>query len=141
MLKTKLALQKFIAEKNKKVLFTPGPASLSKENIMGLEPCFGRGDGEYDKIENLFWIKLKKLLVRKNCKISGSGSLALEMMTLNFLYGSVLIIKTGYYSDRLYSISSAKKNFKFIKKLVYVDINEVEKISGKFDWFFLLYRN
>ena len=46
MLKTKLALQKFIAEKNKKVLFTPGPASLSKENIMGLEPCFGRGDGE-----------------------------------------------------------------------------------------------
>ncbi len=141
MLKTKLVLQKFIAEKNKKVLFTPGPASLSKENIMGLEPCFGRGDGEYDKIEKFVLDKIKKITGHeKIVRFQGSGSLALEMMTLNFLYGSVLIIKTGYYSDRLYSISlSAKKNFKFIKKLVYVDINEVEKMSGKFDWVFSCY--
>ena len=41
--------------------------------------------------------------------------------------------KNRYYSDRLYSISLSAKKFKFIK-LVYVDINEVEKISGKFDW-------
>ena len=33
-------------------------------------------------------------------RFQGSGSLALEMMTLKFLYGKVLIVKSGYYSDK-----------------------------------------
>ena len=38
-------LEKFIQGKNKeKKLFTPGPASLLKENISSIQPCFGRGD-------------------------------------------------------------------------------------------------
>ena len=136
----KSVIQKFISKKNKKILFTPGPASLSKENIIGLEPCFGRGDTEYDKIEKFVLGKIKKITGHdKIARFQGSGSLALEMMTLN-LYGAVLIIKTGYDSDRLYNISlSAKKNFNFIKKLVYVDIDEAEQISGKFDWVFSCY--
>ena len=45
-------LKKLVIQKNKKILFTPGPASLLKENIIGLEPCFGRGDPKYDQIED-----------------------------------------------------------------------------------------
>ena len=48
-------LKKFIKDKNKKILFTPGPSSLSYENIKGLAPGFGRGDNEYLKVENI-WI-------------------------------------------------------------------------------------
>ena len=44
--------KKFIKDKNKKkVLFTPGPASLSEENIKNLSPAFGRGDSEYQLTE------------------------------------------------------------------------------------------
>ena len=43
--------------------------------------------------------------------MQGSGSFALEAVSLNFLYGKILIVSTGYYSDRLYSLClKAKKN-------------------------------
>ena len=29
---------------NNKILFTPGPSSLSYENLTGIKPCFGNGD-------------------------------------------------------------------------------------------------
>ena len=46
-------VKKFIDNKNlKKRLFTPGPASLLYENITSIEPCFGRGDYQYQKIED-----------------------------------------------------------------------------------------
>ena len=46
-------ISKFVNESNiRKKLFTPGPASLLVENITGLEPCFGRGDKDYEDIEN-----------------------------------------------------------------------------------------
>ena len=45
----------------KKILFTPGPASLVTENIVGLKPCFGRGDKDYEKIENQVLKLLKKI--------------------------------------------------------------------------------
>ena len=44
-------LKKFINKKNKKILFTPGPPSLSLENLRGISPFFGRGDKDYLKIE------------------------------------------------------------------------------------------
>ena len=44
-------VKNFIENKNiKKRLFTPGPASLLYENITSIEPCFGRGDYQYEKI-------------------------------------------------------------------------------------------
>ena len=46
-----MEFNKFIIEKNKKIIFTPGPSSLSIENIKNLGPYFGRGDKEYSKIE------------------------------------------------------------------------------------------
>ena len=57
-------LEKFIKKKNKeKKLFTPGPASLLKENISSIQPCFGRGDTNYEKLEDHVLENIKKFLV------------------------------------------------------------------------------
>ena len=60
--------QKFIKKKNKKILFTPGPASLLKENIIGIEPCFGRGDKHYDQIEKYVLTKRQKKNLSKELR-------------------------------------------------------------------------
>jgi aspartate aminotransferase-like enzyme len=129
-------LEKFVEKKNLKKLFTPGPASLIKENITSLQPCFGRGDLEYEKIENFVLNKLKKISGHKYiARMQGSASFALELMISNFLSGRVLIIKTGTYSDRLFYMSKVSKTIhKNIKKIDYVDYKKIDHINNKYDW-------
>ena len=132
-----ISVKKFVENKNlKKKLFTPGPASLLYENITSIEPCFGRGDFQYEKIENNVLRRLKKISYHKNiARMQGSASFALEVMINNFIYGKLLIIKTGIYSDRLLSMSIASKtNFKNIKKIDYIDYQKLDEISNSYDW-------
>tara|TARA_Y100000590_G_scaffold325780_2_gene369622 strand:- start:459 stop:1457 length:999 start_codon:yes stop_codon:yes gene_type:complete len=132
-------IKDFLAEKNNsKFMFTPGTASITEENIKGLGPCFGRGDDEYLNTEDRVLKKLKKITGHKNIvRMQGSGSFALEVLSLNFLYGKVLIVSTGHYSDRLYNLcTSAKKNFRKIMKVSKVDWKNIEDFSGRFDWVF-----
>ncbi len=132
-------LDKEIEKKNKKkIIFTAGPASLLKENLTQLNPCFGRGDNEYLKKEEFVLKKILKLSGQSHiARMQGSASLALEIMASNFLYGKVLIIETGYYSDRInYLTSCAKKNFKKIKKIKKINYKDVDNFSEKFDWIF-----
>ena len=128
-------------ENNKKFLFTPGPPSLSLENINMLKPCFGRGDKEYEKIENKVLDKLKKLSGKqKIVRMQGSGSTAIELMINNFLYGNILVISTGVYSDRLLSISKdQKKVFKFIKNIETVHWSKISNVNKKYDWIVACY--
>lgn len=121
---------------NEKIIFTAGPSSLSSENIIGLAPCFGRGDKLYLDIENYVLNKLKAMSGHKHiARFQGSGSLAIEMMITNFLYGKVLIIDTGYYSERLLKISKdSKKTFKNIKKIDYINYLNLENVTAKYDW-------
>lgn len=133
----KAILNKFINKKNyNKKLFTPGPASLLYENISSIEPCFGRGDIQYQKIEDSVLKRLKKMSNHKYiARMQGAASFALEIMINNFIYGKVLIIKTGVYSDRLLSMSIAcKKNFKMIKKIDYISHHNLDDIYKKYDW-------
>ena len=130
-------VKNFIDNKNlKKRLFTPGPASLLYENISSIEPCFGRGDYQYQKVEDNVLNRLKRFTNHKNiARMQGSASFALEVMINNFIYGKVLIIKTGIYSDRLLSMSTASKvNFKKIKKIDYIDYKNISEISRSYDW-------
>ena len=55
-----------------------------------------------------------KISGHKNiARLQGSASFALEIMITNFLFGNVLIINTGIYSDRLkYMSETSKKKFK-----------------------------
>ena len=51
---------------------------------------------------------------------------------INFLRGKVLIISTGYYSDRLYNLSKfAKKTHNTIKSVSKVDWKNLNQIKGK----------
>ncbi len=131
-------IKNFVEKKNKdKKIFTAGPASLLKENIIGLRPCFGRGDVDYEKIENFVLKKLKKMSNHKFiARMQGSGSLALEIVASNFFYGNILIVDTGYYSDRLKLLANdAKKNFKKIKKIKKINWKKIETIKkDNFDW-------
>ena len=104
-------ISEFIKYRNdQKYLYTPGPASLVEENLLGLRPCFGRGDLDYSEIENFVLSNLKELSGhQKIVRLQGSASLALEIMALNFLYGNVLIISTGFYSDRLIQLTNNAK--------------------------------
>ena len=133
----KKKLEDFVKKKNSsKFIFTAGPASLVTENILGLAPCFGRNDSQYLKVEEKVLKKLKNISKHKKItRIQGSGSFALEVVALNFLYGKVLIISTGYYSDRLYNLCvQAKSNFKKISKISKINWEDLDDFSTKYDW-------
>ena len=129
-------IENFIKNKNRrKILFTPGPSSLSKENILGLGPFFGRGDSDYLSVEKKVLNKLKKMSGQKRVvPLQGAGSLAIEIMCYNFLKGKILIIDTGYYSERVKKICYNLLNLKRIKILKSISWKKIDEFSGKFDW-------
>ena len=100
------------AQNQRKVLFTAGPASLLDENLLGLRPCFGRGDTDYQQVETAVLSALKAMTGHAHiARLQGSASLALEIASLNFLYGKVLVIDSGYYAQRLVSFAQmAQRN-------------------------------
>lgn len=127
----------FIIQKNKSTkLFTPGPASLVLENVTGLAPCFGRGDFKYQEIEDRVLKNILKIAGHKNiARLQGAASFALEIMISNFLYGNILIINTGVYSDRLkYMSETSKRKNSYIKKIDYVNYKKLDQIVKKYDW-------
>ena len=135
-------MKNLINKKNSdKILFTPGPASLSEANLINLNPSFGRGDKQYLKTEKNVLSKIKKISGHKYIiTTQGSGSTVLEMVSLNFLKGKVLIISTGYYSQRLYDLSIfAKKTHNYIKKVEKINWKNLDKVKGKYDWIWACY--
>ena len=139
---TEKNIEKFISNQNKKInIFTPGPATILKENIINLQTCFGRGDRNYLNLAKRVEKNLKKISGQNEMiYFQGSGSLASEILCSNFLSGKVLIISTGYYSDRLYEMSlNAMKNFRFIKKVDKVNWENIKNIKKKYNWIWCCY--
>jgi len=135
-----MKLSSLIKSANKKKIFTPGPGSLSCENIIGLKPCFGRNDIDYDKTLNYVENFIKKLSGQpKVISLQGSGSLALEIMCINFLYGKVLLVETGYYSDRIKFILENIKNNKIIKNIDFIGWESLKQIKKSYDWVIACY--
>ncbi len=133
------AFKNFVNKKNsKKYLFTPGPGSLIAENFTSMQPCFGRGDILYENLENKVLEKLKLMSGHKNIvRMQGSASLALEILVNNFFFGKILIISTGYYSDRLELLcKNFKKNSKSIKIIKKINWTNIDQLNEKFDWIF-----
>jgi len=136
-LKNKETVDNLVSSANaKKKLFTAGPASLLPENLTGIIPCFGRGDVEYLKLEDNVLTSLKLMSGHtKIARMQGSGSLALEIVATNFLCGNVLIISSGYYSERLeYLANSVCKNFGTIKNIDIMTFEEAKAAKIKYDW-------
>jgi aspartate aminotransferase-like enzyme len=135
----KIYIKKFVTNQNKiKKLLTPGPGSLLPENLISMQPCFGRGDIEYKKIELNVLNRLKNISGHKYiARLQGSASLALEILASNFLYGKVLIIDTGVYSERIKNMSIfSKSTFKNIREVKVLKWEEIKNFSKKFDWIF-----
>ena len=139
---TSKTIANLVAERNAaKFLFTAGPASLLPENLTGLRPCFGRGDQDYDHVDTEVLNALKKMTGHQQIvRLQGSASLALEICAMNFLYGRVLVISTGYYAERLQWLAeSAQRRTGEVKSVVSVPWQEIDTISGQFDWVFACY--
>ena len=134
--KNKVSIRRFVSNQNKKIVFTPGPGSLLEENILGLAPYFGRGDDDYLKIEKNVIKNLKKISGQKKVvPIQGSGSLAIEIALQNFVFGEILIVHTGYYSERLnYILKNLKYNFNKIKTIEAISWKELKNINKQYDW-------
>jgi len=127
-------LQSITSINNKKLMLTPGPAVVLKENLQHLKPLFGRGDDEYTKIvcDVTEWIK--ELSGQDNLMIQqGSSTLSLELAAHSFVKGKVLIVSTGYYSDRLELLLPQDCDVTLCK---YEDVNEIQ---GRFDWVLCAY--
>ena len=136
--KTK-TIEQFVADRNEaKLLFTAGPAALLPENLTGLRPCFGRGDRDYTELEEVVLRALKGMSGHRHiARMQGSASLALEVMALNFLYGRVLVISTGYYSNRLrWLAESAGRRTGAVKEVMSVAWDELDSAPLRADWIF-----
>ena len=132
-----ITIKEFVKQKNdKKKLFTAGPAALLEENITGLRPCFGRGDKDYLDVEKVVLENLLKISGHKHiARLQGSASLALEIASFNYLSGKILIIKTGYYSERLKLIAeNISKLTQNISQIDEVEWNSLDNIRGNYDW-------
>jgi aspartate aminotransferase-like enzyme len=130
-------IKQFVDHQNSlKKLCTAGPASLLPENIIGLQPCFGRGDNQYSVVEDsVLGALLEMSGHQKIVRMQGSASLALEVMALNFLFGKVLIVNTGFYSDRLLAMcESAKRRLGNVEGIDYIDWLNLDSINQSYDW-------
>ena len=135
-------LEEFVNNANNlKSLYTAGPSSLTIESLESLQPCFGRGDATYNDIEN---IVLKKLLAlsgqEKIVRLQGSATLALEIALNNFCKGKILVINTGYYSNRIINILNLIKNHdNRVFTIDQVDYKKINSIKGNYDWIIACY--
>lgn len=68
-------------------------------------------------------------------RMQGSASLALEVMALNFLFGRVLIVQSGYYSQRLSGLAaSAQRRLGQVSEIHVAAWDQLECVEGTFDW-------
>jgi 2-aminoethylphosphonate-pyruvate transaminase len=128
------AQQSLVSINNQKLMLTPGPASILHENLLGLQPLFGRGDPAYQTLLNEVVSWIKDLSGQDEVIVAqGSATFALEMAAKTFVCGKVLILSTGFYSDRL--IDLLPTNCQVTK----IDYAELDQINESFDWLMCVY--
>jgi len=129
-----------VSFKNRKALFSAGPGSLLPENLLGLEPCFGRGDPAFQRIEERVLTALRKMSGHDRiARLQGSASLALEVAVRNFLYGRVLVIDTGYYAQRLVKFCNDAKAKGEVSHIDVMPYARRSQAQGNYDWIVSVY--
>jgi len=119
---------------NQKLMLTPGPAVVLHENLQYIKPLFGRGDDEYTKISKVVSDWIKKLSGQDEViTMQGSATLALELAAHSFVSNKVLLVSTGYYSDRLKKLLSKDCDVTICK------YENLESIKGNYDWLLCAY--
>jgi len=129
----KNAIKSITQINNHKLMLTPGPSVVLYENLTHLKPVFGRGDDEYTNMLNDVRTWVKKLSGLDELVIAqGSSTFALELASHSFIDGKVLLISTGYYSDRLKKLLPKCE-------LSICEYDKIDTISDKFDWVLCAY--
>jgi aspartate aminotransferase-like enzyme len=125
-------LRKHIKKINRDtVLFTPGPASLTYENLISLAPVFGRGDSKYQNLEYEVLNWLMDLSGQTEIvRLQGSATLAIEIALENFVTGKVLLFQTGFYSNRILEILGHRADI----QIATLAPHEVIPSGETFDW-------
>ena len=119
---------------NQKLMLTPGPAVVLQENIEHLKPLFGRGDDEYTSMANSVIKWIKRLSGQDKVVIAqGSATFALELAAHSFVTGKVLLVSTGYYSDRLERLLPKTCEVTICK------YEDIPNLSENFDWVLCAY--
>lgn len=125
-----------------KILFTPGPPPVIPSALSEVSGTFGRGDEDFSnkRSEVLKW--LRKMTGHDTVvELQGSGSLAIEIMIRNFLFGRVLVVHTGYYSDRILAMCNQQNGREDspIKEVKEVSWSDIHTVNEKFDWIIAAY--
>jgi cytidyltransferase-like protein len=119
---------------NNKLMLTPGPAVVLHENLTNLKPLFGRGDNEYSEMSESVINWIKDLSGQDEVIMAqGSATFALELSLHSFISGKVLLISTGYYSDRLEKLLPSGCELTICK------YDDLDDIKGSFDWVLCAY--
>ena len=130
----KKAAKSLVQINNKKLMLTPGPAAVLYENIENIKPIFGRGDDEYTKMADAVVDWVKCLSGQDEVVFAqGSATFGLELASHSFVFGKVLLISTGYYSDRLARLLPSSCSVKRCK------YDEIETVDEKYDWVLCAY--
>jgi len=129
------AQESILSQENQKLMLTPGPASILPDNLKGIVPVFGRGDETY---QNMYsdvekWILNLSGQDELVC-MQGSSTLALELSAKTFLYGRVLLINTGYYSERLGTFVDGS-----VCDLDVIEYEDMDNVTESYDWVLCAY--
>ena len=128
------AMQSIANINNQKLMLTPGPAVVLHENLKFLKPSFGRGDKDYDYMSKQVINWVKELSGQDNIVMSqGSSTFSLELALHTFVSGNVLLISTGYYSDRLKILAPSNCDIEVCS------YNEIDQINKNYDWVLCAY--
>ena len=128
------ALESLTSIRNKKLMLTPGPAAVLPQSLSDIQPVFGRGDQAYQDIAEAVLDWIKRLSGQDEIvTMQGSATFALELAAHTFVSGKVLLISTGYYSNRLESLLPDDCT---VTKCHYEELTDVQ---GSYDWVLCAY--
>ena len=128
------SLRSIFSVRNKRLFLTPGPAAIIPENALGLYPVFGRADQNFQDVQKIVIDWLKSLSGQDEIiSLQGSATLALEIALKSFVSGKVLLVNTGYYSNRLKSLLNPDVCIDEINS------DQLNSHEGNYDWILCTY--
>ncbi|WGK68179.1 phosphonopyruvate decarboxylase [Candidatus Haliotispira prima] len=131
----------------RKIMLTPGPGSVSLENAFAVQPLFGRGDTDFEAIEERVSSRLQRLTgLPCMARLQGSASLALEIAARSFVFGRVLIVNTGYYCERLIGYCQTLEQLGRVSRIDIIEVDafleqepEQLAVADSYDWLVSVY--
>lgn len=124
---------------NTKITFCPGPGAVIPEWFKNQKEFFGRGDKEYNelKVKTFKWLK-RKSGQDEIIAVPGAATTAGIVALNTFVKRDVIVIDTGYYSQRWYNYLKKNKNIKNLKHISYNDFLSPKLISS-YKWVVFVY--